>query len=169
MRAIAEELGGSALQSLDVRGIGAGEDGALHLADALRNVPPHLEELDISENRIGDAASLRVFEAATAAGVRRLGLFGVALGDEAVEAMVRTVSPSMAIEELDLGGNGISSQGANMLLDALVKDTQLMPALRHLVLGGNPAVAGDADTNEIEAHVKALEDVRPGTRIAWRV
>ena len=169
LRAIAETIGGSPLQSLDVRGIGAGEDGAFHLADGLRNTPSHLVELDIGENRIGDAASVRVFEAATAAGVRRLGLFGVALGDEAVEAMVRTVSPSLAIEELDLGGNGISSQGANMLLDALVKDSQLMPALRHLVLGGNPATGGGADTNGIEAHVKALEDVRPGTRIAWRV
>lgn len=110
-------------------GRGFGDEGARALASALRDAVPHLRTLNLSGNDLGPKAA----EALAGALLGRRG------SGDATEAMMedenQRAGMGCALEELDLAGNHIGSEGACVLADALVQVG--CPRLRKLDLSQN--------------------------------
>ncbi|KAK9821726.1 hypothetical protein WJX81_005923 [Elliptochloris bilobata] len=151
---------GAPLASVCLRGNAIGPAGAEALGAALARTAT-LEELDVGSNQMGEAAAALLVPAPR---LRRLSLFGNALGDAGVGRLADSLAAAAhtALLELDLAGCGVSAASVERLFAVL--EGGAAPALEMLVLGANEA----AEQPDFPGRVEALWAMRPGLDIAWR-
>ena len=159
------------LQKLSACGCG-GDDAALAaLIDAMGNASAstHLD-VDVSGN---EAGAVTVAAVARGASLTAVCLHDCKLGEEGITALCAAIESAsssstscsfVSLCELDLSGNGMSSEHLVQLLTALKNSTATCPALRQLVIAANPGAMEDAVAEATEA----LQLVRPEVDVVRR-
>jgi hypothetical protein len=114
--------GGPALSTLLVAGNSGGAAAGNALAAALAGAP-WLVHLDASLNQLGDGGGAAILRAAALhAGLERLALAGVGLGDASVAATVALVStPHSRLRALDVSVNAWDAAAVGRVADAIVR------------------------------------------------
>ncbi len=114
--------GGPALSTLLVAGNSGGAAAGCALAAALADAP-WLVHLDASLNQLGDVGGAALLRAAALhAGLERLALAGVGLGDESLAAAVALVStPHSRLRALDVSVNAWDAAAVGRVADAIVR------------------------------------------------
>lgn len=139
-RALASALPLSRLTSLVINGDDIGDDGAVSIADALRDPRTSLSLLELYETGITSRGAEAISQAlysfdkndhgtmASRVGgsmLTHLSLFGNSIQDEGASALGAALEFNRPLESLDLGGNAISSTGATAIARGLAKSGEV--------------------------------------------
>ncbi|XP_066501480.1 protein NLRC5-like isoform X2 [Hoplias malabaricus] len=138
------------------------EGGCAALSKALCSNPSHLEELDLSNNRVGDSGVQQLCSLLTNQNFKlralRLQYCSVTEGGYTALASALKVNPSSQLIELDLRGNDPGDKGVKALTDTFkgktkklrLLDNEAEEACRCLkqILGSNPLLQRELDLSE---------------------
>jgi hypothetical protein len=118
-----------------------------------------LKNLDLSHTQCGSQGAATILSADQ---LESLILFNNNLGSEGFHALAPALQQQHALVELDLGGNGADEASVVVLLNALIKESDVANknVLQLLVVGGNQG--GDA----VEQMVAKVQRIHPGLDIA---
>eukprot|EP00736_Rhodelphis_marinus_P000667 Rmarinus@m.10173 len=141
-----------------------GEEGMKSVAQLLEDTA--LEDLNFGQCG-GAGSGVRAFFRSGFKSLRRLAVFGNDIGDNGALAIVEDLQREHRVlpnlELLDVGGNGITLSGVKAIFSAL-KNPDVLPSLRQLVVGGNTVDSMDAWAAEVAWFGKE----RPGIDVIWR-
>lgn len=161
-----EEFHGAAptpahLQVLKLRDNKLSDQGVKELGEAMQQ-SSSLQDLDLAGNRV-DTQGLECLSAASV--LQKLCLFNCKLGQEASDTIVSCFKDKgfLNLRELDLTGNEIEAPQMQSVLEA-VQQQGVAPALKVLIIGGNPA----AQTDSFSELVGKARAARPTLDIAWQ-
>ncbi|DBA95992.1 hypothetical protein WJX77_007182 [Trebouxia sp. C0004] len=161
-----EEFHGAAptsarLHMLKLRDNKISDHGVKELGQAMQQ-SSSLQDLDLAGNRVG-IQGLKCLSAALV--LQKLCLFNCKLGQEASDTIVSCFQDKgfCNLQELDLTGNEVEAPQMHSVLEA-VQQQGVAPALKVLIIGGNPAAQTDS-FSELVAKARAA---RPTLDIAWQ-
>ncbi|DBA99337.1 TPA: RNA-DNA hybrid ribonuclease [Trebouxia sp. C0006] len=173
-----EEFHGAAptpahLQVLKLRDNKISDCGVKELGEAIQQ-SSSLQDLDLAGNQVGiqglnclSASTLKHPSPSTkpVSVLQKLCLFNCKLGQEASDTIVSCFKDKgfNNLQELDLAGNEIDAPQMQSILEA-VQQQGVTPALKVLIIGGNPAAQTDS-FSELVAKTRAA---RPSLDIAWQ-
>ncbi|CAO3609192.1 unnamed protein product [Cunninghamella echinulata] len=143
------------LQEIHLRENRINDEGATYLSQC-----PSLTYIELGENLMGVDGLVSLLNASSNK-LQRLGLFNNQVhhfGDDAIPRF-----EASQVQQLDLGGNGITLKDASMMVNMLLD--QGLPKLTLLELGGN---AEDKDMDAWEDLFKTLKEERPQLQVAWK-
>ncbi|KAL3153796.1 RNA-DNA hybrid ribonuclease [Trebouxia sp. C0010 RCD-2024] len=149
------------LQVLKLRDNGLSDEELQGLGEALQE-NSLLQDLDLAGNQVY-VQTLQSLAPATV--LQKLCLFNCKMDQEAAEQVVASLEAGgySNLQELDLSGNNIEAAQMQALLQSLQHQDRA-PALKVLILGGNPA----GHSTAFEEHVAKARAARPSLDIAWQ-
>ncbi|KAL0023690.1 hypothetical protein WJX79_002056 [Trebouxia sp. C0005] len=164
------------LRELHLCNTGIGDEGLSRLAQALTHASQltyldelgeamqqssSLQDLDLAGNQVG-IQGLKCLSAASV--LQKLCLFNCKLGQEAADIVSCFKDNGFSnVRELDLTGNEVEGPQMQSVLEA-VQQQDVAPALKVLIIGGNPA----AQTDSFSELVDKARAARPTLDIAWQ-
>ncbi|XP_078022798.1 NACHT, LRR and PYD domains-containing protein 3-like isoform X10 [Epinephelus lanceolatus] len=158
------------LKTLRLAGCKFTERGCAALGSSLKSNPAHLRVLDLTGNdlRDGGVTKLCEFLAEPRCGLETLSLRSCRLSAECCRPLTSALSSSSDLKELDLRGNQLMDQGAELLSDWLRKPQCRLKTLRlahcEFTERGCAALGSSLESNP--AHLRVLDlasnDLRDG-------
>ncbi|XP_078022797.1 NACHT, LRR and PYD domains-containing protein 12-like isoform X9 [Epinephelus lanceolatus] len=158
------------LETLRLAGCKFTERGCAALGSSLKSNPAHLRVLDLTGNdlRDGGVTKLCEFLAEPRCGLETLSLRSCRLSAECCRPLTSALSSSSDLKELDLRGNQLMDQGAELLSDWLRKPQCRLKTLRlahcEFTERGCAALGSSLESNP--AHLRVLDlasnDLRDG-------